>query len=68
LVAINRQLKLYPWQVVCFLGALTILMVLYFSWRPNRQVNKSWRPAAESLAVLVFSLAVFGRQGNYGSG
>jgi len=30
-----------------FLGALAILVVLYFSWQPNRQVNDSWRLAAK---------------------
>jgi len=47
LAGINRQVKLYSWRVEHFLGALAILVVLYFSWQPNRQVNDSWRLAAK---------------------
>jgi hypothetical protein len=52
LAAINRQVKLYPWRVIHFLGALAILMVLYFSWRSNRQVNDFWRLAAKLMEFL----------------
>jgi len=47
LAGINRQVNLYSWRVEHFLGALAILVVLYFSWQPNRQVNDSWRLAAK---------------------
>jgi len=42
--------------VVHFLGALAILVVLYFSLGPNRQVNDFWPPAAK---LMEFILALY---------
>jgi len=73
LAGINRQVKLYSWRVEHFLSALTILVVLYFSWRPNRQVNDSWRLAAKLIkfpwrSILGELCLAASRQGNSGLG